>query len=176
MSDWIIETAETTLVRRWYHVFDVPDAAGAFEMVTSGAAEEVASEHLDTLDRAIKNTEKMPLPEFTHGRYKVIWEDIGEGYEGEYNPDDPNDEHLLRFYIERMDSHGHWNELPDSSYCTVIPVDTTYKVLETYASLLLTAVETQGSGYRRVLQGLTWLTVENLRYLRDEFDEEISNE
>ena len=53
--------------------------------------------------------------------WKVELVDLGEGNCGDYNPDDINDEPLLRFdYSSRKNKHCRWSEPNDSSYCTQI--------------------------------------------------------
>lgn len=64
------------------------------------------------------------LDENTLKKGKVIieWVELGEGYSGDYDPDDPEDEELLRFdaYI----NNHQWEE-PTYSYCTLFPVSAT---------------------------------------------------
>ncbi len=70
--------------------------------------------------------------------WKAVLTELGEGWNGEYNPDDPEDEELVRFdmYRERNEKdwwdadHGEhvngrfvsWYAPQDSSYCTALPV------------------------------------------------------
>ncbi len=51
---------------------------------------------------------------------KVEWVNLDEGWNGDYNPDDPTDENPLRFdvYILR---NGEWEAKVDASYCTQFP-------------------------------------------------------
>lgn len=51
---------------------------------------------------------------------KVEWEDIGEGVNGDYNPKDPDDIPLLRFYVSVL-RDGYWEEKEDASHCTLFP-------------------------------------------------------
>lgn len=55
---------------------------------------------------------------------KVELVNIGEGFCGEYNPHDPDDMNLLRFYVSVFDD-GEWVEKDDASYCTNIPAEAT---------------------------------------------------
>lgn len=52
------------------------------------------------------------------------WVRLGEGYCGDYDPDDPEDEELLRFDIYVLEN-GQWEAVPDASYCTLVPVTAT---------------------------------------------------
>lgn len=53
------------------------------------------------------------------GEYKVEWNWIGEGYKGDYDPHDPEDKALLRFYCFRK-NNGIWEEIDFASYCTKV--------------------------------------------------------
>lgn len=63
----------------------------------------------------------------SRGRVTVVFENLNEGYNGDYNPLDPNDEILLRFTVYKDDE-----EVPDASYCTTIPY--TEKLTTIYSS------------------------------------------
>jgi len=54
------------------------------------------------------------------GNIKIQWENIGEGYNGDYNPEDPTDENLLRFYVS-VRKCGMWIEKDGVSRCTLFP-------------------------------------------------------
>ena len=49
----------------------------------------------------------------------VEWYNANEGFFGDYNPDDPNDENLLRFAVSIFNGES-WEEVDDASYCTRI--------------------------------------------------------
>ena len=85
---------------------------------------------------------------------KVEWDYIGEGYNGEYDPSDPNDVQLLRFWV--VDEEG--DDVPDCSYCTLLPADTAQDILDRYANLVLACMKN-----KRNLQNLTWLTADDVR-------------
>ena len=65
---------------------------------------------------------------------------IGEGYHGDYDPEDPDDTELVRFYVyvnancEETNADGSatepdWEDVEDSSCCTTIPCNTNVDVL-----------------------------------------------
>lgn len=58
------------------------------------------------------------------GKVIIEWAELGEGWSGDYNPDDPEDEELLRFdaYIE---DHEWEDDYPTYSYCTQFPASAT---------------------------------------------------
>ena len=62
---------------------------------------------------------------------RADWYRAGEGYNGDYNPNDPHDEELLRFDIYIADDIGvTWEPVDDASYCTCVSVHTDKKTLE----------------------------------------------
>ena len=49
-----------------------------------------------------------------------LHDETNEGYNGEYNPDDPEDKLLMRFDIYQY-KDNEWVEVDNSSYCTELP-------------------------------------------------------
>ncbi len=87
------------------------------------------------------------------GKHMLVWEDIGEGDSGDYNPDDPLDKRRLRFSVYVLDGESS-SELDDASYCTLMTPDTTEEKLRVFAARILEAVSSVS--YNRELQRLTW--------------------
>ena len=54
---------------------------------------------------------------------RVDWYQAGEGYYGDYNPENPEDDELLRFDVYRKED-GEWIEVEDASYCTCVLANT----------------------------------------------------
>lgn len=52
---------------------------------------------------------------------RVDWVNLGEGYNGDYNPNDPEDQKLLRFDVYKWDDDD-WRLIEDASYCTCMPL------------------------------------------------------
>lgn len=67
---------------------------------------------------------------------RVEWYNADEGWCGDYNPEDPEDQNLLRFdvYIKR---DGFWDPVEDASYCTRMPADTCPDILKAALRMLL---------------------------------------
>lgn len=61
--------------------------------------------------------------EFAEENIMVRFVDLGEGYDGDFNPQDPYDERLLRFDVLTREGKGDWEDVPGGSYCTSLPVD-----------------------------------------------------
>lgn len=60
------------------------------------------------------------MMELIRDTVKVELEYIGEGYNGDYDPDDPEDQPLLRFTVLKL-VDGEWEQIDDASYCTQLP-------------------------------------------------------
>lgn len=87
------------------------------------------------------------------GDFRVVWEHIGEGVYGDYDPEDEQDEPLLRFSCyKRVD--GEWDSLEDASYCTRMPLDSPREHLERGAESIFAALES--TSYKRALEALSW--------------------
>lgn len=92
------------------------------------------------------------------GEWRLDWDEIGEGWSGDYDPDDPEDEELLRFTFFRLED-GEWAEVDDASYCTRVPVDTDLaerqRLLEVLLEELVAAAEHGGA--KRRAEELSWV-------------------
>lgn len=84
---------------------------------------------------------------------------IGEGWCGDYNPEDPNDVNLLRFdvYVNNPDTDEEysdgWIEVEDASYCTQIPANTPAEILKDKATIIFKRYREKISSYDDYLNG-----------------------
>jgi len=69
-------------------------------------------------------------------KVKVEWVELGEGWNGEYDETNPEDEELLRFDVSVL-MDGEWVEKENASYCTRFPVNATVEQKEKGLQLLL---------------------------------------
>ena len=53
----------------------------------------------------------------------AAWENLNEGWFGEFDPDNEDDENLLRFTVYIFDGRV-WECIEDASYCTYVRSDT----------------------------------------------------
>ena len=102
-----------------------------------------------------------------HNGYRVTWEWIGEGNDGDYNPDDPEDQPLLRFSCDKYtdrDEDGNlidsWEGMENASYCTQLPITTPKQYLARGAAIILEAIDTDKS-YKRELERLSWFCLDD---------------
>ena len=79
--------------------------------------------------RKEKIMDRISPDEIIRGRIKVEWENISEGYDGNFDEEDGFDTALLRFYtsvnIAPKGEEPEWKDIQDGSYCTLFPVDST---------------------------------------------------
>lgn len=98
--------------------------------------------------------------ELIQDNFRVEFECIGEGYSGDYDPADPEDAELLRFYIsERRD--GEWEDADGGSYCTRVPADTDEETQEKLLQLLmkeLIAGVEAGESIKKTGERLSWIS------------------
>lgn len=97
-------------------------------------------------------------------RVEIGW--IGEGNEGDYRADNPDDEPLLRFDAYDLTKHedttnctGVWDccrSGQDASYCTRLPATLPKPVLESVCRLIAEQIVDE-ENWKRLLEGLSWL-------------------
>ncbi len=75
------------------------------------------------------------LPYAVDRNVKVEWYDAGEGFFGDYNPENQYDVPLARFdvYVRRNDR---WEAVEDASYCTLMPLTADRDILARAAGFL----------------------------------------
>ena len=113
----------------------------------------------------------------TDGLVKVVLEDIGEGFCGDYDPNDPLDKRLLRYSLYRKilatdlyndvnhlcDGYtdpGDWAEVQDGSYCPAIHADAPKDLIEEAGRFILHEIEEGLRNYKRSKrhwEELSWL-------------------
>lgn len=94
---------------------------------------------------------------------RVEFVDIGEGYGGDYNAEDPEDRRLMRLYALRRDQdadNSDWEEIEDGSCCTCIPSDTKpadLAVLLAHVFATISDAIQTGASMKRSCERLSWL-------------------
>ena len=100
-------------------------------------------------------------PELIQDNVRVEWDgSCPEGVRGEYNPDDPEDIHLLRFYIFRKEE-DEWVACDDASYCTNFPADATHDQKMTALKIIMNevydTVHEGVSSIKKCCERLSWI-------------------
>ena len=100
--------------------------------------------------------------ELQKGKVIIAWVELGEGWGGDYNPDDPDDEELLRFdaYIE---DHEWEDDYPTYSYCTEFPVSATPEQRQAGLEYLMSHLYepmSKGEWCRSDAERLSWICLD----------------
>lgn len=109
----------------------------------------------------ILNTDIETLVSIEGSVVRADWYDADEGLYGDYNPEDNEDIHLLRFdiYIKK---DGDWESIDDASYCTRVPFETDtdtlvkllYSIYKEYDNVLS---DNPDSSVKRLGESLSWI-------------------
>jgi hypothetical protein len=98
------------------------------------------------------------------GNVRVVLHDsTNEGWGGDYDSSDPDDQLLLRFDVdERIGNTDSWQPIDDASYCTALPANTPRKFLDKALQLIMLEVkEAVDTGYsiKKTCERLSWINV-----------------
>jgi hypothetical protein len=94
---------------------------------------------------------------------RVSLEYIGEGFNGDYDPENETDKPLLRFYIDQK-VDGEFEGLEDASYCTNISVDIDIKDAKKVLLYIAKTVypHIQKGYWKKVCEKLSWISIEEV--------------
>jgi len=95
----------------------------------------------------------------TKNGVRVDFVNLGEGYFGDYDMEDPEDVNLLRFDVYHFED-GEWVAVDDSSYCTQIPAETQTENLYDLLQIIMDEVYepvSSGQSVKRMCERLSWL-------------------
>ena len=104
-------------------------------------------------------------------KLRVDWYNAGEGWNGDYDPENPEDDNLLRFdvYVKTDDPSwehtGGWEAVEDGSYCTRVPADTDPKelkrlleiIFENYREVIEDYIN-NGTSVKKLGESLSWIS------------------
>jgi hypothetical protein len=85
--------------------------------------------------------------------------DTYEGWEGNYNPNNPDDDLLFRFDVDRF-IDGEWQAVDDASYCTQLTADLPTEMVQKALSYLLNEIyeaASQGNSIKKTCERLSWI-------------------
>lgn len=107
-----------------------------------------------------------------NGLVKVVLEYIGEGYQGDYDPEDSEDEPLLRYSLYRKndDDDDDWDAVDDGSYCTYLSVNDDRDKLVQVANTILLQVKDGLTSYNRqksLYERLSHINIDNDIFVDD---------
>ena len=97
----------------------------------------------------------------TRKNVRVGLERLGEGLNGDYDANDPDDKELLRFYVNKYNKyHDVWLDVEDSSYCTLLPITTSKEDQKKALKYIMDEVyEGVSGGYsvKKICEKLSWI-------------------
>ena len=90
---------------------------------------------------------------------RVDWYRAGEGYWGDYNPENPDDDELLRFDVyKKVD--GNWEAVDDASYCTTILAETeTEKLVKPLFIIFKEYKNADLDSCKKLGEALSWISL-----------------
>jgi hypothetical protein len=98
------------------------------------------------------------LPSIIRGNVRIDWVNLGEGFDGDYDPENPDDVNLLRFDVYRNNGID-WVEVDDGSYCTQVPANANHSslrlILTSFMDYIYDDIVSVGKSKRKCEQ-LSW--------------------
>lgn len=96
----------------------------------------------------------------------AAWVNLGEGWAGDWNEEDPNDQNLLRFDVGVRAHAGGYDEAAIYSYCTRMPATADDALLMRGLRAILReyadAIESGGSA-KRAMEWMSWICPDDFR-------------
>lgn len=94
----------------------------------------------------------------TKSRITVEVDHIGEGWWGDYNPNDPADKPLLRFYVLRNGEY-----LDDASYCTqTVDCEENADLLAAFVLDAVIDFAQNRESIKKLCERLSWVDIESV--------------
>ena len=97
---------------------------------------------------------------------KVTLDCIGEGWNGDYDIEDPDDTYLMRFdvYIKNPESFNYpytdWLPVEDASYCTAFPENTLQELQDKAVRFIMNQIKNpllNGYSIKKLCEKLSWI-------------------
>lgn len=131
---------------------------------------EIDQRWYDTLQWLMVDPELPTVKMATEYRYEsanfaVTTSWIGEGNEGDYNPEDPLDHPLMRFDVQHINSESsEWENISDGSYCTQVRAYAPANILNALPQYIAEYLEMEGSkSIKRRLETISWIDEKTIR-------------
>lgn len=147
-ADDLSDILETLIAGQIANGFTSGDANGAGWWTVEALADEDAAS-------ATFDPETVPELRLERGDVAVTLEYIGEGNDGDYDPDDAGDEPLMRIGVQRR-VDGTWEDVEDSSYCTQISARASEAGKGLALEYVIAQVPATGS-VKRLMERMSWI-------------------
>ena len=111
--------------------------------------------------------------ELIDGDVKVTLEHIGDGWSGDYNEDDPDDDPILRFDVyKRVDDYcgSEWEPVDNGSYCTRLKTTTPRWMLKKVLDRIMWHVKDSvlsGSSIKRTCEWFSWFSEDDFKIAKE---------
>lgn len=103
-------------------------------------------------------TNEYSLPSIIRENVRIDWVNLNEGYDGDYDPENPEDKNLLRFDVFHHDGKD-WYGIEDGSYCTQVHAGATKEKLVEHLKQFMDIVYDDVSKHgkaKRLCEQLSW--------------------
>ena len=90
----------------------------------------------------------------------TLHDETGEGWNGDWDCDDPNDQLLLRFDVDHFEN-GDWVAVDNASYCTAIPASIDPEKANRAVKIIMKEVADcvrSGTSIKRKCEFLSWMS------------------
>jgi len=94
---------------------------------------------------------------YTKGGVRVEIEYIGEGFSGDYDPENPEDKPLLRFNVMHRVGRE-WDQDSDGSFCTQVPATISQEEAKRLARHIWQKAQKPKESLKRTCERLSWIT------------------
>lgn len=114
---------------------------------------------MSTATITVTHPDRIDITQVDGCRFRLEWVELGEGWDGDYDPEDPKDTELLRLDLSEFDTERDEFEcLPDGSFCTALPIadPNRARILRDLADLV---VDHLGNGsVKRFMEAASWVS------------------
>lgn len=88
-----------------------------------------------------------------------------EGWNGDFDPSDPDDELLLRFDVFKL-HNNEWEPVDNASYCTQLPASLSVDKINIALSAIMREVAEPvraGASIKKTCERMSWLSIKDLQ-------------
>ena len=93
-----------------------------------------------------------------------LHDETSEGWGGDYDMEDPNDQLLLRFDVDYF-ANGDWQAVDNASYCTAIPANIEPEKAQKAVEVIMNEVGDSvrsGTSIKKICEFLSWMSPKDL--------------
>lgn len=94
-----------------------------------------------------------------------LYDETNEGWNGDYNPNNPHDDLLLRFDISQL-IDNQWESVDNASYCTQLTANLNKDYINKALHIIMREVRepiNSGLSVKKICENISWISIEDLR-------------